>query len=401
MGTRKTIMDDGFKKFIRHTMSMRQMTSVELVNTYWQQAHQIAKTGRLGFIIRGNLSWESEQPCGITGSNDIWLKPNIYNLFKEGRVIGRESFYESILYYTQRYWNIYETWGTLAIKIDPNDASASKPLIEQALEKLTCVSNTMSFLCGASLRWFPARYAWVRHEPMPPPLERAITESWDCIPLPRSQDESTLVIINDEYVTNQLFPLVDRIEAMPSDVQTVIKIAIDWHAQANRYASGLNRFVNYWESIELLGNFFYQKLPADVVGRKSKGEKKDEIMVLLQGDRPLTRRNCMDIVGKCKEICEPTARAKITSFLSCVTDKRIDLRRIENTLFHRDVEAGRSLKEIRDDIAHGKISEHAFEKVAALGHRLVDAQRISEEVILRSIMGAEKLAQQLRKKDGG
>ncbi|MBA7469969.1 hypothetical protein ES707_05245 [subsurface metagenome] len=43
-----------------------------------------------------------------------------------------------------------------------------------------------------------------------------------------------------------------------------------------------------------------------------------------------------------------------------------------------------------------EISEHDFETLAALGHRLVDAQRISEEIILRSIMCAEELTHQLQ-----
>jgi len=214
MANRKMI-DDSFKKFIHHTMSMRQLTNVELVNTYWQQAHQIARTGRLGFIIRGNLSWESKHPQGVSSSIGIWLKSNRYE------PVGKHIAEEPVRTYLQWYMNIYEIWGTLAIRIDPNDASTSKPLIEQALEKVTCVSNTMSFLCGASLCWFPASYAWVRHEPMPSPPEQAMTESWDCIPLQRSQHESTSIIINDEYVTNQLFPLVDRIEAMPLAVQAV------------------------------------------------------------------------------------------------------------------------------------------------------------------------------------
>jgi len=104
----------------------------------------------------------------------------------------------------------------------------------------------------------------------------------------------------------------------------------------------------------------------------------------------------MDLVKRCDEIRKPVAQAKIIGFLRCMSDTAIDLQEIENTLFRRDVETGKSLKEIRDDIAHGEISEHDFETAAALGHRLVDAQRISEEIILRSIMCTEKLAHQLQ-----
>ncbi len=380
---------DSLARFMHHVRSMRQLTNVELVNTYWEQAHQIAKTGRLGFIIRGNLSWESKHSQGVSGSSDIWLKSNRYE------PIGKHIAEEPVRTYLQWYMNIYEIWGTLAIRIDPNDASTSKLLIGQTLEKVTCVSNTMSFLCGASVRWFPASYAWVRHESMSPPPEQAITESWDCIQLQRSQDESTSIIINDEYVTNQFFPFIDRIEAMPLVIQTVINTAMDWHAQANRHASGLNRFVNYWESIELLGNFFYPKLPTGIVGRKSKKEKKNEIMHLLQ--KGVTQGNCMDLVKRCDEILEPVARVKIIGFLRCIVHTAVDLQRIENSLFSRNVKMRKSLKDIRDDIAHGEISSHDFETLAELSPRLADAQRISKEVILRSIMCAEELTHQLAK----
>jgi len=378
---------DSLTRFMQHVRSMRQLTNIELVNTYWQQAHQIASTGKLGFIIRGNLSWQSKHPQGVLGSSGIWLKSNRYE--EAGKHIAEEP----VRAYLQGYMNIYEIWGTLAIRIDPNDASASKLLIEQALERVTCISHTISFLCGTSLRWFPARYERVRHEPMSPPPEQAATESWDCIPLQRSQDESISTVINDEYVTKQLFPLVDKIEAIPPAVQTVIKTAIGWHAQANHYASGLNRFMNYWESIELLSNFFYPELPADIVGRKSPEDKRNEIMGLLRG---VNIDNCMNLVERCDKIRNPVARAKITGFLSCMPNTAIDLQRIENTLFHRDAKTKKSLKDIRDDIAHGKISEHDFETVAALNHRLVDAQRISREIILCSINYAEQLDQLIK-----
>ncbi len=117
---------DSLARFMHHVRSMRQLTNVELVNTYWQQAHQIAKTGRLGFIISGNLSWESKNSQGVSGSSNIWLKSN------RNEPAGKHIAEEPVRTYLQWYMNIYEIWGTLAIRIDPNDASASKPLIEKA-----------------------------------------------------------------------------------------------------------------------------------------------------------------------------------------------------------------------------------------------------------------------------
>lgn len=51
------MVDESLEKFMRHIFEMRQLTNVEVINTYWQQADQIATTGKLGFIIRGNVSW--------------------------------------------------------------------------------------------------------------------------------------------------------------------------------------------------------------------------------------------------------------------------------------------------------------------------------------------------------
>jgi hypothetical protein len=370
--------DDSFTKFFRHTMSMMQLTEVELVNTYWQQAHKIAEMGKLAFIIRGNAAWESERPEGVDDGKGLWLKSNRYE------PVGKHIAEEPVRTYLQWYMNIYEIWGKITIDINPNDASASKPLIGQALEKATCITNTMSLLNGASLRWYPARYEYIRHEPMPLPPERTVTESWVCLPLPRSQDEQTCTVLRDEHILNELLPLANKVEALPSTLQTMIKTAIDWHAHGNRYTSGLNSFVNYWESIELLGHFFYTRLPASVVQGKAKTEKKDMIINLL---KDVTRDNCMDVVGKCNEIRMPTARTKVLAFLDIITDRG----RMEALLFEPDDKTGKSLYQIRNDIAHGNLSEHHFETIESFSHRLFDAQKISRQIILLSIENAEKL----------
>jgi len=371
--------DDSFEKYIRHTTSMSQLTNVELVNTYWGHAHEIAEKSRLAFVIRGNVEWESEQPEGVN-SNDLWLKSNRYE------PVGKHLFEEPVRTYLQWYMNIFEIWGTIAIDIDPNDALSSKSLIDQALKKVTCVSNTMSLLYGASLRWFPAVYSYIRHEPMVPPPEHTVTESWDCLPLSRSQEESTSILLTDEHITDELFLLVNKIETLPPNVQTVIKTAIDWHAQANHYASGLNRFVNYWESIELLGNFFYKKLPADVVQYKMEGDKKEAIIKKLN-EKEITLKNCMNIIKDCNEIRRPTAQTKILAFLSIITDRD----RMEAALFKRDDKTEKSLYKIRNDIVHGELSEHHFDTTELFNHQLFEVQKISHEIILLTIKNAEKL----------
>ena len=49
------------------------------------------------------------------------------------------------------------------------------------------------------------------------------------------------------------------------------------------------------------------------------------------------------------------------------------------------------LYEIRSQIAHGHISELDFEKIELYRHKLLDARRISQQIILSTIYNAEKI----------
>lgn len=379
--------DASLNNYMRHVWSMRQITNAEIVNTYWGQASAIAKTGKLAFVLQGNVSWESQEAQGVTDrSGSIWLKSNRYE------PIGKHFAEEPVRTYLQWYMATYEIWGTVAVDIDPKDALASKPLIEEALRKATCVSDTLCLLCDGSLRFLPARYQYVRNEPLPSPPEQVITESWECMPL-RLQEELTSASFGDDFITKTLFPLVGEVEGMPTAVKTVIKTAIDWHAQANRYVSGLNRFVNYWVAIELLGNFFYPRLPADVVKRKTKGQKKDDIMSQLKA---ATRNNCMGVIDSCKEISRPSARTKIRGFLGAIVDEATDRESVEDELFQADRKTGKSLYQIRNDIAHGEISEHQLEEVGLIDPLLYKARSISRKIILHSINCAGKLGKLIK-----
>ena len=370
---------DDLGGFMRHIMSMRQLTSVELVNTYWQQARQIAKTGRLGFIIRGNISWKSKQQDGII-SDDLWLKTNRFD------PIGKHYATNSLRTYLQWYRNSYEVWGTLEIDIDPNDAQVSKPLIEHAIEKIAGISNTMSILFGVSIRWIPASYGIVRHMSPSSPPEREEYESWDCMPLQISQDEHSTRILTDESILHELIPLLHILEDLPTtNIRQIILTAIDWHASANRFLSGLNRFTNYWSSIELLGNYFYPRLQADIVQRNSKSQKRDKILTIIK--KGVTLRNCMKIIQECNGIREPSAQTKILSFLGIIANRE----RMQKALFKPDEKSGKSLYDIRNDIAHGNMSERDFEEVESMRHRINHARSISREIIFETINKAERL----------
>lgn len=369
---------ENLEQFMRHTMSMKHLTSVELVNTYWQQAHQIADTGRLGFIIRGNMSWESRQQDGIF-SNGLWLKTNRFD------PIGKHIATNSLRTYLQWYMNLYETWGTLKIDIDPNDAKVSKLLIEHAIENISSVTNTMSILFGVSLRWIPASYGIIKHIPVTPPPESKEYDSWDCVPMQISQDEHITTILTDESILHELLPLLRTLDGLPTNIRPVILTALDWHASANRFLSGLNRFLNYWSSIELLGNHFYPRLQADIVRRMTKQQKREQILTIIK--KGITLDNCMTLIEECNKIRAPPARTRILSFLGIITNRE----RMYKSLFEPDEKSGKSLYQIRNEIAHGRISERDFERVESMRHRLFDARNISREIIIETINKAESL----------
>ncbi len=369
---------DNLEQFMHHTMSMKHLTSVELVNTYWQQAHQIADTGRLGFIIRGNMSWESRQQDGIF-SNGLWLKTNRFD------PIGKHIATNSLRTYLQWYMNLYETWGTLKIDIDPNDAKVSKLLIEHAIENISSVTNTMSILFGVSLRWIPAKYGIIKHIPVTPPPESKEYDSWDCVPLQISQDEHITTILTDESILHELLPLLRTLDGLPTNIRPIILTALDWHASANRFLSGLNRFLNYWSSIELLGNYFYKRLQADIVQRNTPRQKRDKILTIIK--KGVTLDNCMTLIEECNELRIPSARTRILSFLKIIANRE----RMRKALFEPDETSGKSLYQIRNEIAHGNISERDFEIVESMRHRLFDARNISREIIIKTINKAESL----------
>lgn len=362
--------NDELIEFANHIQSMHNLTKVELVNTYWTHANEISKTKRLGFIIRGNALWKSELSEGIFNENySFWLKSNIYD--SDGQI----NLY-------QIRSNDFQIWGTINVDIDPKN---SRLIIVQALEKVTSITNTMSLIFGVSLRWYPARYLFINTS-IHGKAEQEVTKEWRCISLPRSFEEQSSIGISDESIKNNLLPIINIIESLPPNIRTVIRTAIDWHASGNYHLSGLNRFLNYWESIELLAHFFYKELPAHIVGRKTEGQKKDAIIKRLENEI-IEKNNCMNLIKICNEIRNPTIRDKIHSFLFVITAPD----GMENALFEPDEISGKSLYGIRNDIAHGKLSEHHFDSIESFSYKLSEIRKISLEIIKLSIMNKEKL----------
>ena len=102
--------DSSLRDYMRRIMSMRKITQEELINIYWQIAPKIAETGKLGFVVRGNINWESDSKEGIY-NGALWLKSHSYD------EIWRHISEEPVRSYLQMYLNLYEIWGTFQVNI--------------------------------------------------------------------------------------------------------------------------------------------------------------------------------------------------------------------------------------------------------------------------------------------
>ena len=115
---------------------------------------------------------------------------------------------------------------------------------------------------------------------------------------------------------------------------------------------------------------------------------------LIKEQKYMSTRELSDIE---KEIIDVTKKrigilhsfyAKILfSFLSIIANRE----RMRKALFESDEISGKSLYRIRNEIAHGSISERDFEIVESMRHRLFDARNISREIIIETINKAERL----------
>ena len=178
-----------------------------------------------------------------------------------------------------------------------------------------------------------------------------------------------------------------HIEHLDKRISATIGTALDWHSEGNRHGSGLNRFTNLWASIEVIGHFFYTKLKANVVGRRCKQQKKDEVNKILNNDSSTA---VLERITKCNAIVRPPIREKLRSVFAFLPDSSD----WENELFDRK-DSGKSLYQLRNDIAHGIVSEHHFENIAAMKKRLWEMSQISRKVLLSTIENANCLLENL------
>lgn len=361
---------DSLEEFWKHTQSMRNLTKNEIVNMLWLNVNDIVREKKLPFIISGNLPWKSECPHGVNITDKIILKSNFY----EGE--GKSIFNEPVRRYLQREMNLFEIWVLIDVDIDPNNAEDSKNKIMTALNTIITITDALSFLLGVSLQWWPGSLLRFKS-----PSEQS---DWKIIPL-RSQEERTSTSLEDKHLFLKLIPFLKDLENLPPELGNRVKTAINWHSTANQISNGLNRYLNYMSSIELLGNWYYDEL-----NKGKKTEKKEAILNILE-NKEITQKNCLRIIEVCNNIRNPPARTKIIELLNNFDDKD----RFINVLFNRKNELKKNFYDIRSAIAHGGISEYDFDEIQFYRDRLFELRSISIRIIIQTFRNSDKIIDNL------
>lgn len=355
-------VDEEFVNYMRRTAAMYRLTRNQVVNTYWQHLAEVIDNGFIAFMLRGAVSWESESGERI-GSSDgaVWLKSDLYD------PVGKHLAAQPVRLFLQFQMNIHDIWGGLKVNVDPEDEETSKATLEKGIADIALLSDLLSFATGASSTWYPARYLKVKVTPIstPPPDEEERYE-WQCWPLPRRSEEHSGVGIRDRFVRVGLMPLFEYLRSLSHpEIAAVLRRALSWHAQGNYLGSGLNRFVNYWESIELLAHFFYKRLPANLRGRPAKPGR-------------------------------PTIREKMKAVLPLLTS-RDDF---DGKLFGEGP-GGVSLYRLRNDIAHGNRCDHELEFTDLVDGQIDEFQQLGKQVLRATFNRVDEVEQLIYDAGGG
>jgi hypothetical protein len=379
--------DKQFEEYVRRTQAMHRLTKDHVINSYWPHAAEIQRNGFVAFILRGALAWESESRQRITSpSGAVWLQSDHYD--PEGRHIAAKP----VRLHMQLNLNLNDVWGGLRVTIDQADEIGSRDVLKSAVSDIALASNLASFLTGTSLSWLPARYLQVRALNVQPPLSE-VSESidWRCLPLSRDPHSHNGSVVNDLFVEKDLLPLFESIRSLSNaEWAGVLRRALSWHASGNCLGSGLNRFVNYWETIELMGHFLYSKLPFTVLGVPSKAERQSHLRDIFAKDLTdaTSRWSAAEDIAR---LVRPSARAKLEAVLPILFRDSSILAQ----LFSASHEGSKSLYQIRNDIVHGNVADHEVDFTDLVSERLYEMQQLSEAVVTAVLRTSSELEELL------
>ncbi|MBI4827154.1 MAG: hypothetical protein HY807_12165 [Nitrospirae bacterium] len=249
----------------------------------------------MSFVIRGSLAWETDKNDTkvMSPTKYIWLQSDYYDSK------GKPFFANPLKTYSQRELNQYDIWGGISIQVDRQNVQSTKDTLEQGFRDISLCCNLASLLTRSSVTWFPARYVEVKNHHNPDQSEPSTNTRWMCLPLSRQQEERTSVRVKDDFIEKDLFPLFEIIRlAHHHETAALLRRSIAWHSTGNFLGVGLSRYLNYWESVELLAHYFYYKFPPKIVKRPTKADRRANILNILT-KQTITQSNCLELAAEC------------------------------------------------------------------------------------------------------
>ncbi len=379
-----------FQEYVRHTQAVYRLTKDHVINSYWQHAAEIQRNGFVAFILRGALAWESESRQRITSpSGAVWLQSDHYD------PVGKHIAAEPVRLHMQLNLNLNDIWGGLEVSLNPADEAGSHRTLERTVADIALMSNLASFLTGVSISWLPARYVRVGAlNVQPPPVEQSESLDWRCLPLARDSESHQGFVADDTFIQQNLMPCFESVQAISNPkLAGILRRALSWHARGNYLGSGLNRFVNYWETIELLCHFLYDELPATVLKKPSKAERQTQLQWLF--DPKCSIADLKERANEAANIVRPSIKTKLETALPVL----INDDSVVSQLFIGD-EKSKSLYHIRNDIAHGNSADHEIDFTDLVSKRLYEIQQLSEYVLTAFMRQSSVLAEMLARKKG-
>jgi len=326
------------------------------------QSVLLSEEQKFYFLVESDLSFEVE---AIEFSDGIALKPWPQ---PHHRLAGRNITDKE----TQQILEQLSTGRYLIIGESPSfhDFTNIGLKVLEATYQIDHCLAVLGFITGAKMHWYPTASGYRPNSRTKP-----------------GPAMSMAVVLTQEQV-NQAKSVWDILNSFPKDDKDTLIAAIDWHWQGHNSPSVLNSFESFWKAIEGLSITWNRKLrtkkedPAiiDLIRSKAKQTRYKRYMVGDKKEINLPYSEIPRFIRWATDFVNPTARSNITIvFNHCFIQE--EATKLLSTLFDGEP----SIKQLRDEIVHGLITEADHDKKSLISNKIQDIQGISRKLIMASL----------------
>lgn len=325
------------------------------------QSVLLSEEQKFYFLVESDLSFDVEV---VEFSGGIVLKPWPQPHYRlDGRNITDPETQQIFEQLREGRYSIIGEYPSF------HDLTNIGPQVLEATHQIDHCLAVLGFVTGAKIHWYPTVSGYRPNSKTKPTPAMSM---------------STVLA---QGQANQAKLVWETLNSLPEDDRETIIAAIDWHWQGHNSPSVLNSFESFWKAIEGLSTTWRDKL----------GTKKDDAPInlilseiektewkrYLTGDKSeinLPTSKIPRFVRFVSGFVNPTARSNITTvFNHCFNQK-------EATSLVRSLFDGKpSMKDLRDEIAHGLVTEADHEKKSLIERKIPELEKISRKFIIASL----------------